>query len=85
MEEEVKNQGTEAQEEKIELTELELKVLKDNINGDFFPPDRSDEEKAALHRVIDMADKLMEKLDAKDELGTNLMAWFLNKYESQKN
>lgn len=84
MEKDLNNQGK-AQEEKIVLTDLELKVLKDDINGDFFPPERSDEEKAALSRVIEMADNLMEKLDAYDELGNSLMVWFLNKYEAQNN
>lgn len=69
---------------KIELSELELAMLKRNLNGDFFPPEQTDEENKAFARVIDKADKLMEELDAYDELGNSLMEWFYNKYKAQE-
>lgn len=69
---------------KIELSELELAMLKRDLNGDFFPPEQTDEEKKALLRVIRKANKLMEELDAYDELGNSLMQWFYNKYKAQQ-
>ncbi len=69
---------------KIELTELEIKMLHRNLEGSFFPPNCTDEEIEAMHSVIDKADNLMEELDAYDELGESLMAWFLEKYKEQE-
>lgn len=69
---------------KIELSELELAMLKRNLNGEFFPPEQTDEENKAFARVIDKADKLMEELNAYDELGNSLMEWFYNKYKAQE-
>lgn len=68
---------------KIELTALELEMLERNLRGEFFPPEQTDEENKAFANVIDKADKLMEELDAYDELGESLMQWFYDKYKSQ--
>lgn len=70
--------------EKIELTPLELEMLKRDLRGEFFPPEQTQEENRAYARVIDMADALMEKLDAYDELGNSLMQWFYDKYQAQE-
>lgn len=69
---------------RIELTELELRMLKANVNGEFFPPEATKEECVAMRSVITKADDLMEELDAYDELDSNLMLWFLNKYNEQE-
>ena len=69
---------------KIELTDLELAVLKKDIAGEFFPPDATEEERKALKSVIDKADKHGEDMDAYDEIGNSLMVWFLNQYEAQE-
>lgn len=71
-------------EKKIELTPLELKMLKRDLAGKFFPPNQTDEENAALSSVIDKANELMAELDAYDELGNSLMRWFYNKYKAQE-
>ena len=70
---------------RIELTPLELEMLKRDLAGEFFPPEQTDEENKAFARVIDKADKLMEELDAYDELGNSLMRWFWDKYQEQQN
>lgn len=72
---------------KLELSKLELAMLKRHLRGEFFPPEQTDEENMAFSRVIDKADDLMEELDAYDELGTSLMKWYYKKYnqEQQKN
>lgn len=69
---------------KIELTDVEYQMLVANINGDFFPPEATDEEKAAMTSVIEKADKLMAELDAYDEMGESLMEWFMGKYQAQQ-
>ena len=35
-------------QEKIQLTELELAMMKKDIAGEFFPPEATDEERKAL-------------------------------------
>lgn len=69
---------------KIELSELELRMLKASVNGEFFTATATDEEAAAMNSVIDKADKLMDELDAYDELDNSLMEWFLAKYNAQE-
>ncbi len=68
---------------RIEITPLELAMLKRHLNGDFFPPDQTKEEMQAMCSVIDKADNYMAELDAYDELGTSLMKWFYKKYQQQ--
>lgn len=69
---------------RIELSDLELEMTKRHLNGDFFPPEQTDEENRAFARVIDKADKLMGELDAYDELdryeNMSLIQWFYDKY-----
>lgn len=69
---------------KIELSELELAMLERDLRGEFFPVEQTDEENAALNRVITKAETLMDELDAYDELGESLMEWFYNKYKAQQ-
>ena len=63
----------------IILTELEERMLQQNINGEFDPMTATMEEAAATNRIIEMADNLMESLDAYNELDGNLLVWFDNK------
>ena len=74
----------ETKETRIELTPLELAMLKRDLDGEFFPPEQTDEENKALANVIEKADNLMEELDAYDELGDSLMQWFYDKYQAQE-
>ena len=72
---------------RIELSDLELEMTKRHLNGDFFPPEQTDEENRAFARVIDKADKLMGELDAYDELdryeNMSLIQWYYDKYRQQ--
>lgn len=63
----------------IILTDLEEKMLQQNINGEFDPMTATMEEAAATNRIIEMADNLMESLDAYNELDGDLLVWFDNK------
>lgn len=68
----------------INLTELELKVLRQDINGDFSEFDATEEELKAMVQVLAKAETLMEELDAYDELDESLVMWFWNKYQAQE-
>lgn len=63
----------------IILTELEETMLQQNINGEFDPMTATMDEAAATNRIIEMADNLMESLDAYNELDGDLLVWFDNK------
>lgn len=68
---------------KVELTKEELDLLKRQVKGKFNHWSATIEEEELMMGVIDKADKLMEELDAYDELDGDLMAWYLAKYENQ--
>lgn len=63
----------------IILTELEETMLQQNINGEFDPMTATMDEAAATNRIIEMADNLMESMDAYNELDGDLLVWFDNK------
>lgn len=65
---------------KINLTEVELKVLKQDLRGEFYPMTATDEEFEALNSVIAKASKLEEELDAYEEINGNLLQWFYDKF-----
>ena len=72
---------------KIELTPLELEVLKESLENekhgilmDFNP---SSEKGRAYFSAVKKAEALIDELDAYDEMGKSLVEWFLKKYEAQ--
>lgn len=69
---------------KIELSELELRMLELDIKHKFYPITATKEEAMALNRVIEKADNLMRELNAYEELDNSLMEWFYTKYKAQK-
>lgn len=68
----------------INLTELELKVLEQDVKNEFSDFDATEDELRAMVRVIHKAEALMEELDAYDELDESLLLWFYNKYKAQQ-
>lgn len=68
----------------INLTELEYKVLEQDVKGEFSDFDATEDELRAMVSVIHKADALMEELDAYDELDESLILWFWNKYQAQQ-
>lgn len=68
----------------INLTELELKVLRQEVNGDFSEFNATEEELKAMVQVLAKAEALMEELDAYDELDESLVIWFWDKYQAQE-
>ena len=70
---------------RIELTGLELQMLKLNVAREFYTLVATIEEVNAMNSVIKKAEDLMEELDAYVELDESLMEWFLDKYNEQNN
>lgn len=68
---------------RIELTGLELQMLKLNVAREFYPLVATIEEMKAMNSLIKKAEDLMEELDAYDELDESLMEWFLERYNKQ--
>lgn len=69
---------------KIILTDKQKAVLQKQLDGSYSPFFASEEEQMALNEVIDMADALVEELDAFDSIDGDLMAWFWGKYQEQQ-
>lgn len=67
----------------IILTDMEERMLQQNISGEFDPMTATMEESAATNRVIEMAENLMDELNAYNELDGDLMVWFDNKLKAQ--
>ena len=69
---------------RIELSELEIKVIEKQLADEFDQFDAPDEEKAALTSVMDKAFILIEELNAYEESGDDVVKWFYNKYKEQQ-
>lgn len=73
---------------KIELSADEIKVIKQQLNGEIEVWNATDEQQKLLTSVIDKAEALMDELDAYDDLDNymkgGLVAWFYDKYKAQE-
>ena len=69
---------------KIVLNEKQKAVLKKQIDGEYSPFVTANEEQLLLNEVSDMANDLMDELEAYDEAGDDLMIWFWEKYQKQE-
>ncbi len=69
---------------KIELTDPQKEVLQKHLEGKFSPFMASEEEKRSMQEVIDKAEALMDELIAYDEIGSDLMQWFWDKFQEQE-
>jgi hypothetical protein len=73
---------------KIELTEKQIEVIHQQLNGEIEVHSATEEQQKLLMEVIDMADVILEEEDAYDELerqGNDLIQWFWDKYQAQQN
>ncbi len=69
--------------EKIVLTDKQIAVVEKKLKMPVgYEPDG--EEMNILCEVLEIADHLMEELDAYDELDDSLLKWFYNKYKEQQ-
>lgn len=71
-------------EKRIELTEREIKAIQEYFAGEIDEHAAPNEQQAAIMSVTEKADKLLEELDAYDELNGDLIAWFWGKYQAQQ-
>lgn len=73
---------------KIELSADEIKVIKQQLNGEIEVWNATDEQQKLLTGVIDKAEALMDELDAYDDLDNymegGLVAWSYDKYKAQE-
>lgn len=69
---------------KIELTDPQKEVLQKHLEGEFSPFMASEEEKRSMQEVIEKAETLMDELIAYDEIGSDLMQWFWDKFQEQE-
>ena len=68
---------------KIELNELEIKVIEMQLHGEFDQFDSTEEEQGAMTSVMEKAQALMDELEAYEESGDDVVKWFYEKYKSQ--
>lgn len=72
---------------KIELTEKEIEVIRQQLNGEIEVHSATEEQQQLLMGVIDKANDLLDEEDAYDELeaqGNDLIDWYWNKYQEQE-
>lgn len=69
---------------RIELTDLELKVLKQELRHEFSLMTATMEEADALDKVLDKCYDLMDELKAHKESGPFPLVWFYKKYQAQQ-
>lgn len=72
----------------IELSADEIKVIKQQLNGEIELWSATEEQQKLLTSVIDKADALMEELDAYDDLDNymedGVIGWYYDKYKAQE-
>lgn len=71
-------------EQRIILTDEEIKILEKDRRGELNPFFMEDREREVIDKIIDNARALMKKLDAYDELGNSLVEWYYNKFKAQQ-
>ena len=68
---------------RIELSNEEIKVIKQQLNGEIEVWNATEEQQKLLSGVIDKAESLVEELGSYDDVGDDLIEWFYKKYKSQ--
>ena len=70
--------------DKIELTATELKVLDEYFAGEIGMFTATEEQMTVIRNLNNRAGALMDKLDAWDELGDDMLGWYYDKYLKQR-
>ena len=68
----------------IILSQEEINVIKQQLNGEFGAFTATPEQIKHIMAVTAKAENLMEELDAYDELEDDLIQWFWDKYNAQQ-
>lgn len=72
---------------KIVLTEKEIEVIQQQLNGEIEVHSATEEQQQVLMGVIDKANDLLDEEDAYEELeaqGNDLIDWYWKKYHAQE-
>ena len=69
---------------KIELTKEEIEVIELQLALKVDIDTVTEEQKKLLMGIIDRAEALMFELNAVEESGDDLIAWYYNKYKEQE-
>lgn len=73
---------------KIELSQDEIRVIEQNLKGEFGIWNATDYQKEHLSKVIDKAEALERELNAIDEVmeeeDCDLIRWFYKKWQAQQ-
>ena len=69
---------------KIELSEQEKEVIRQQLNGEFDGWTATEEQQKLMTQVIHKAEDLLEELDEYDTMGDDLILWYWNKYQAQE-
>lgn len=69
---------------KILLNDNQKAVIQKYLDGKYNPFFSSESEQGAMNEVIDMANDLMDELEAYDDAGEDLIVWFWEKYQKQE-
>lgn len=69
---------------KIELSADEIQVIQQQLNGEFGAFTATPRQQELIMGVTDKAIALAEELDAFEDVGEDLIAWYYNKYQEQQ-
>lgn len=69
---------------KIELSEKEIALANAYMSHEIDPFNMPEEYVETAVTFADKATALVEELDAYEEMGDDLWAWFINKYRTQE-
>lgn len=69
--------------QKIELTEREIDVIKMQLDGKLELFTGQDDEMDIICDIVRRAESLMHELEAYEESGDDLVAWYWDKYQEQ--
>lgn len=69
---------------KIELSADEIQVINEQLNGEFGAFTATPKQQQLIMGVTDKAIALAEELDAFEDVGEDLIAWYYNKYKEQQ-
>lgn len=68
---------------KIELSEKQIQVIQDQLNGKIEVWSATEEQQKLLTEVIEMAENLLDTMPEDYDFGDDLIKWFYDMYKRQ--
>ncbi len=68
---------------KIELSERQIQVIQDQLNGKIEVWSATEEQQKLLTEVINMAENLLDTMPDDYDFGNDLIKWFYDMYKKQ--